>query len=82
MTTPSSDIVRKVASPATILGQIDAPGETPRHAVIARNNDTNFPKLRVVYADEEVFDDQLDQPLEVPLQIAELTGHLLSLIHI
>lgn len=76
MTTPSSDIVRKVASPATILGQIDAPGETPRHAVIARNNDTNFPKLRVVYADEEVFDDQLDQPLEVPLQIAELTGHL------
>ena len=76
MTTPSSDIVRKVASPATILGQIDAPGETPRHAVIARSNDTNFPKPRVVYADEEVFDDQLDQPLEVPLQIAELTGHL------
>lgn len=34
------------------------------------------PRLRVVHVDKEVFDDQLDQPLEVPLQIAELTGHL------
>lgn len=77
MTTPSSDSVRKVASPAVILGQIEnAQPEAPRKDVSVRSDETDAPKLRVVYADDEVFDDQLDQPLEVPLQIAELTGHL------
>jgi hypothetical protein len=38
--------------------------------------DSASPRLRVVHVDREVFDDQLDQPLEVPAQIAELTVHL------
>ncbi|QEG24749.1 hypothetical protein [Mariniblastus fucicola] len=81
MTTPASESVRKVANPAIVLGQIEsAPGQdarrTSRHDVSVREDATRSPRLRVVHVDKEVFDDNLDQPLEVPLQIAELTSHL------
>lgn len=76
MTKSSSEPVRKVASPATILGQIEnAQGKVARNDVrLGRNS--GAPKLRVIHADKESYDDNLDQPLEVPLQIAELTHHL------
>lgn len=77
MTSPSSESVRKVASPAAILNQIVNPNsEVVRSDVSLDSNQTGRPKLRVIRADEESYDDNLDQPLEVPLQIAELTSHL------
>lgn len=79
MTTPSSD-VRKVPNPATILNQIDnSKGNVARNDVTLNGkdrHDSRTPRLRVIHADKEVFDDNLDQPLEVPQQIVELTGHL------
>lgn len=76
MTKSSSESVRKVASPAAILGLIDnAQGNVARNDVCL-GNDSGMPKLRVIHADKESYDDNLDQPLEVPLQIAELTHHL------
>ena len=78
MTTPSSD-VRKVANPATILDQIDNTQRNVRNDVCLEGidpQDSRTPRLRVIHADKEVYDDNLDQPLEVPQQIAELTGHL------
>ena len=78
MTTPSSD-VRKVANPATILDQIDNTKRNVRNDVCLEGidpQDSRTPRLRVIHADKEVYDDNLDQPLEVPQQIAELTGHL------
>jgi len=77
MTTPSSESVRKVASPAVILGQIEnAQGNSVRNDVSIDCDKSDAPRLRVVHADKESYDDNLDQPLEVPLQIAELTSHL------
>ena len=78
MTTPSSD-VRKVTNPATILDQIDNTQRNVRNDVCLEGidpQDSRTPRLRVIHADKEVYDDNLDQPLEVPQQIAELTGHL------
>jgi len=77
MTTPSSEPVRKVASPATILGQIEnAQGSGARNDVSLDRKGPAAPRLRVVHADEESYDDNLDQPLEIPMQVAELTNHL------
>jgi len=75
MTTPSSEPVRKVENPAVVLDQINNSNESESKSNV-RVRDAGPPKLRVVHADGEDFDDQLDQPLEVPLQISELTGHL------
>lgn len=74
MSTPSSESVRKVADPAIVLDQINNAAAKPssREPII----EDGPPRLRVVHADTELYDDNLDQPLEVPLQIAELTGHL------
>ena len=77
MTTPSQKPVRKVASPAAILDQIEnSSSDVARNDVSIDPRGSRLPRLRVVRPDEEVFDDQLDQPLEIPLQIAELTNHL------
>jgi len=76
MTTPVPEKVRRATDPAIVLGQIEN-GRGPVAAVsVSQGSTDQSPRLRVVHADEEVFDDHLDQPLEVPAQIAELTGHL------
>lgn len=75
MTTPSSDSVRKVANPETVLGKISNAESTPIMSELDGVSES-FPRLRVVHGDTEQHSDQLDQPLEVPQQIAELTGHL------
>lgn len=75
MTKPSSDSIRKVADPATILGQISNATKT-RVTAESSPSASDRPRLRVVHADGESFDDQLDQPLELPQQVAELAGHL------
>ncbi len=76
MTTPASETVRKVTDPAIVLGLIEQ-GRGP----IGVSGDSKMssalsPRFRVIHGEGEVFDDQLDQPLQVPPQIAELTGHL------
>lgn len=77
MTRPSPESVRKVENPAVILGQINnlSPNEEVNDVCMG-SDDASGPRLRVIHVDTEVYDDQLDQPLEVPLQIAELTDHL------
>ncbi len=75
MTTPAPEKVRKVTDPAIVLGQIEN-SHGPVVATSEPQPESGPPRLRVVHADGEVFDDHLDQPLEVPPQIAELTGHL------
>lgn len=72
MTKSFSDPVRKVADPATILGQIS--NATPVQS--SGQSASDRPRLRVVHADAVSYDDQLDQPLELPRQVAELAGHL------
>ena len=74
MTTPQSESIRKVENPAVVLDQINnLKRKEPTNDV---SMSESVPRLRVVHADDECFDDHLDQPLEVPLQIAELTSHL------
>jgi chromosome segregation ATPase len=75
MTTPAPEKVRKVTDPAIVLGQIEN-SHGPVGATSEPQPTSGPPRLRVVHADGEVFDDHLDQPFEVPPQIAELTGHL------
>lgn len=75
MTKSSSDSIRKVADPATILGQISNATMTPVSSESPQST-CDRPRLRVVHADTESFDDRLDQPLELPQQVAELAGHL------
>jgi len=76
MTTQPSESIRKVENPAVVLDQINNTAETQsKNDVSVR--DAGRPRLRVVHADDgDHYDDQLDQPLEVPLQISELTSHL------
>lgn len=69
--------VRKVCDPGTVLGQIENSDSGPRIAV--GDSDAvraRSPRLRVFDSETDSFDDQLDQPLEVPQQILELTDHL------
>jgi len=75
MTTPSSESVRKVAKPESVLGQISNAESTPITSEMDGVSES-FPRLRVVHGDSETYEDQLDQPLELPQQIAELTNHL------
>lgn len=80
MTTPAhvpNENVRKVCDPGTILGQIENSVSGPGVKVGDPNaSRARAPRLRVIHGDEEIFDEQLDQPLEVPQQILELTTHL------
>ena len=75
MTKPSSESVRKVADPATILGRITNASKT-RVTAVSKRPAEQTPRLRVVHVDQECYDDQLEQPLELPQQVAELAGHL------
>ncbi len=74
MTTPNSEPVRKVANPAIVLDQIN--NVTAKPSAPEQVSEDGQPRLRVVHVDTECYDDNLDQPLEIPLQIAELTSHL------
>lgn len=76
MTKPATDPVRKVTDPAIVLGQIESSLSPVSITGDSYESSDPSPRLRVVHADQEVFDDHLDQPLEVPAQIAELTSHL------
>lgn len=74
MTTQNPESIRKADNPGVVLDQINNLNRTDSPNEVSVREDA--PKLRVVYAEGEYFDDQLDQPLEVPVQIAELTSHL------
>jgi len=67
MTTPSSESVRKVAKPESVLGQISNAESTPITSEMDGVSES-FPRLRVVHGDSETYEDQLDQPLELPQQ--------------
>ena len=63
----------RLSDPKQILSQMESPRVDPPEAPVPPDS---RPRLRVVRPDSDSWDDRLDEPLELPIQVKEVASFL------